>query len=327
MKTRRLWIGICASMGMLILILDGRTALEGARQGIALCLKTVVPSLFPFFLLSIVLTNSFMGCSLPVLRPLGWLCRIPRGAESILIAGFLGGYPAGAQNISAAYEAGQLEKAVAERLLAFCSNAGPAFLFGIVAAMFPRKRMAWVLWGIHIASAVLVSLVIPGTEAQAVKLSSGKPLSPSSALSAAIRVMAAVCGWVVLFRIVIAFLSRWVLWLLPEAVQVAVIGLLELSNGCCQLLSVPQLSLRFLICAGILAFGGLCVTMQTMSVTNGLSLRYYIWGKVLQTVFSLIMAGAVITGMGLPCCIGVLFCALLLRKKQKKSSIQPAVGV
>lgn len=327
MKNKHLWIGTGASIGMLILILDGRTALEGARQGIELCLKTVIPSLFPFFLLSIVLTSSFMGSSVPLLRPLGWLCRIPRGAESILVAGFLGGYPVGAQNISAAYAAGHLEKAEAERLLAFCSNAGPAFLFGIVAAMFPRQWMAWALWGIHIASAVLVSLVIPGTEAQAVRLSSGKPLSPSSALNAAIRVMAAVCGWVVLFRIVIAFLSRWVLWLLPAAAQVAVIGLLELSNGCCELLSVPELSVRFLICAGILAFGGLCVTMQTISVTGGLSLRYYVWGKLLQAVFSLILAGAVITGMGLPCCIGVLLCALLLRRKQKKSSIQAAVGV
>ena len=41
------------SLGMLALILDGRTAIEGARQGIGLCLRTVIPSLFPFFVLSI----------------------------------------------------------------------------------------------------------------------------------------------------------------------------------------------------------------------------------------------------------------------------------
>ena len=51
MRKKQLWTGIAASMGMLVLILDGKTALEGARQGIELCLRTVVPSLFPFFLL------------------------------------------------------------------------------------------------------------------------------------------------------------------------------------------------------------------------------------------------------------------------------------
>ena len=46
---------------MLALILDGRTAIDGARQGIELCLRTVIPSLFPFFVLSILLTSSLLG--------------------------------------------------------------------------------------------------------------------------------------------------------------------------------------------------------------------------------------------------------------------------
>lgn len=99
--------------------------------------------------------------------------------------------------------------------------------------------------------------------------------------------MATVCGWVVLFRVLLAFLKRWIFWILPAAVQVAVTGILELSNGCCELLAVTDVSARFCICSGILAFGGLCVTMQTVSVTAGLSLKPYFWGKLLQTLFSL----------------------------------------
>ena len=67
---------------MLALILDGRTAIDGARQGIELCLRTVIPSLFPFFVLSILLTSSLLGSSLAVLRPLGRLFGMPDGAES-----------------------------------------------------------------------------------------------------------------------------------------------------------------------------------------------------------------------------------------------------
>lgn len=327
MRNKHLWTGAGASIGMLILILDGKTALEGGRQGIELCLKTVVPSLFPFFLLSILLTSSFMGSSLPLLRPLGRLCGIPKGAESLLVSGFLGGYPVGAQSIATAYSAGQLRKQDAERLLAFCNNAGPAFLFGMIASLFPRQWMAWALWGIHIASAIFAAVLIPGDHAKAVTLSGAKQLSLSAALTASLRIMATVCGWVVLFRVVIAFLSRWVLWMLPVAAQVAVTGLLELSNGCCELVNLSNLSLRFLICSAMLAFGGLCVTMQTASVTAGLSLRYYFFGKLLQTVFSLLLAGAVVTKMWLPCCAVLLLFAFLLGKMRKKSSIQAAVGV
>ena len=52
--------------------------------------------------------------------------------------------------------------------------------------------------------------------------------------------MATVCGWVELFRVLLAFLKRWIFWILPAAVHVAVTGILELSNGCCELLSVAD---------------------------------------------------------------------------------------
>ena len=233
MKRRNFWAGICVSFGMLALILDGRTAIDGARQGIELCLRTVIPSLFPFFVLSILLTSSLLGSSLAVLRPLGRLFGMPDGAESLLIPAFLGGYPVGAQNVAAAFRSGQLTKPEAERMLSFCSNAGPAFLFGMAAAMFPRRWMAWALWGIHIVGALFAALLIPGKPAAPVRLTKTSPHSPASALNTAITVMATVCGWVVLFRVLLAFLKRWFFWILPAAVQVAVTGILELSNGCC----------------------------------------------------------------------------------------------
>lgn len=325
MKRKQLWTGIGVCLGMLALILDSKTALEGARQGVILCLRTVIPSLFPFFVLSILLTSSLLGCSLPVLRPLGRLFGLPEGGESLLIPAFLGGYPVGAQSAAAAFRNGQLSKAEAERLLAFCSNAGPAFLFGMAGAMFPRRWMAWALWGIHVSGALYASLLIPGGGSPAVRLAESRPLSPADALNAAVRVIASVCGWVVLFRILLAFLSRWIFWILPAAVQVVATGLLELTNGCCALCAVSDVSARFCICAGMLALGGLCVAMQTRSVTDGLSMRQYFLGKLLQTVFSVALAALIAYGSWLP--FGAVVLAVPVIKLQKKGSFSPVFGV
>ena len=320
------WTGIGAGLGMLILIFDGKTALQGAQIGIELCLKTVIPSLFPFFLLSILLTKSFVGTTVPLLRPMGTLFGIPEGAESILVSAFLGGYPVGAQSIAEAFRSGQLQKEDAERMLAFCNNAGPAFLFGMVSSLFPRTWMAWALWFIQIISALLVSFLIPSKKTKPAHFSPGMSPSVSSALLSAIRVIAMVCGWVVLFRVVVSFLDRWVLWLLPVEVRTAVIGLLELSNGCCELLYIENVKLRFLICSSILAFGGICVTMQTISVTSGLSMRCYFPGKILQTLFSLLFSAVILYGTWLPCIL-LIPAGILLRKKQNRDSIPIAVGV
>ena len=106
--------------------------------------------------------------------------------------------------------------------------------------------------------------------------------------------MATVCAWVILFRIIIAFLDRWILWLLPPEVRVAVIGVLELSNGCCSLTLVNDVRVRLILCSGMLALGGLCVTMQTVSSVRGLKMNQYYLGKILQFVCSILLSAAAV---------------------------------
>lgn len=324
MRQKNLWAGLAGCAGMLVLILDGKTALSGMKEGILLCLSAVIPALFPFFILSILVVNVFSGASIPLLRPLGWLCGIPSGAESILIPGFLGGYPVGAQAIAHAYHTGTLDRADAERMLGYCSNAGPAFLFGMVAPMFPKLWMGWALWAIHIASAVFSSWVLPKAASHSVRLSGSAPVPISRIMASAVETMAAVCGWVVLFRVLIAFLNRWFLWLFPAEIQVVINGALELTNGCCALPSIAEVSLRFVLCAGMLAFGGLSVTMQTISVIQELNPKYYFLGKALQTLFSLLLAAAVV--YGIPFLLAVIF-LLFVVLLEKSSSIPEGAGV
>lgn len=326
MRKREIISGICAATGIMILILDGKTALSGAQEGIELCLKTVIPSLFPFFVLSIFLTGMLTGTSILMLMPLGKLFSLPPWASSLLIPAFLGGYPVGAQCVAQGFRSGNLSRDHAQRMLSFCSNAGPSFLFGMVGSMFPNRWYAWALWGIHICSACLVSMVFPCHNVPGA-MRRGKTETLSSSMGSAVSVMLQVCGWVILFRVCIAFLDRWLLWLLPDPVRVALIGLLELSNGCCELMAVENVPLRFVLCSGMLACGGLCVTMQTASVTAGLSLKYYAVGKGLQTLFSILFSVAIIFGYWwiIPCCFGTVF--LFSRKNRKNSSNPALVGV
>lgn len=324
MKNKQLCFGIFSAAAMVVLILDSKTALVGASEGVMLCLMTVIPSLFPFFVLSILLTSSLMGTNLAFLRPMGILCGLPSGAESLLVAGFLGGYPAGAQAIGESYRSGQLCKAEAQRLLAFCNQPGPAFLFGMVSAMFPQPWMVWALWGIQIFSAVMVAQVFPGNRSLGISAEKREPVSLSQVLRSALAAMGSVCGWVVMFRVILAFCGRWFLWLLPVDAQTTLTGLLELSNGCIGLAAIANLRLRFCIAAGMLAFGGLCVTMQTLSVTPGLSHRQYFLGKLLQTAFALSLALTVAWGIWLP--MGLLFLIFAV-VRQKRGSIPETIGV
>lgn len=286
-KKKQTISGILTAFAMLLLIIDAKTALYGATEGVMLCYKTVVPSLLPFFVLSIFLTASISSASSRLLQPLGRLCRIPKGSETVLITGLMGGYPVGAQNVHHLWGRGQISTACAKRMLGFCSNAGPAFIFGMVAQQFSEKWAGWALWCVHILSALLTAAVLPGDNRRQQAKPSPAGITFTQALNTAVSVMARVCGWVVLFRMVIAFLQRWVLWLLPFWAQTLVCGVLELSNGCCMLGIVNDPQVRFLLASALLACGGLCVAMQTVGVTEKLGTGMYFTGKLLQTIFSI----------------------------------------
>lgn len=320
MRKKQFIEGAFAFTGIVVLILDSNTALNGAAEGIALCMQTMIPSLFPFFLFSIWLTGSMLGSEMMLLRPLGRLFGIPEGAHSILIPAFLGGYPVGAQGIAAAYRSGRINKTDAERMLAYCSNAGPSFLFGIIGSMFPDKRSVWLLWGIHIFSAWMVSrFFLPTTPHITFSPKAGTSLP--AAMSSAVKTMGTVCGWVIVFRVLLRFLDKWGLWLLKDSWQVIIAGFLELSNGCCSLHEIADDQLRFLVCSGMLAFGGICVTMQTASVAEGLSLRNYCIGKLLQCAFSLVLSFAALHKLWYVPVLCFFFPAIIGRKSKKSCSI------
>lgn len=332
--------GIFATIGILLLILDSRTALSGAQSAIELCISSVIPSLFPFLVLSGMLTSAINGANMWILRPLSRLMGIPRGTEGIFITGILGGYPTGAQAVYQAWNKGQLSKEEATRMLAFCSNAGPAFLFGILGTKFTHAWILWLLWGIHILSAIAVAVILPGKSLSKRNLTPASPATVPQSLKTAVVTMGYICGWIILMRVILGFLDRWALWLLPTEVRIGFYGFIELTNGCCDADAVSTQGLRFILCSAMLAFGGICVAMQTASVTGALGIKQYLNGKTLQTIISFLLSAIIqlfvfesseraqispILILSLLLLI-LLYCAIL-RKNEKKSSIPALIGV
>ena len=276
---------------MLVLILDSKLAVQGAVDGIKLCLWTVLPALFPFFVVTPLFCNNIDSKNTWMLRPLGKLCSIPPGSEGILLVGYLGGYPIGAKSIMEAYSSGNLSKDAALRMLSFCNNAGPAFIFGMVTPLFDSVAAGWCLWLITILSSVFVALSLQNVHTTN-KRTAHHPVYTTfpQLITNAIKVAANVCAWVIIFRIILTILEYRVFcgnWPIP---QVIVFGLLELSNGIIEVATIADPYFRFVFCAVFLSAGGLCVTLQTYSIVRKLHMRTYIIGKALQTIYSLLLS-------------------------------------
>ena len=284
---KRILRSILPGLGVLLLILDSRTAMKGATDGIDLCIRSIIPSIFPFLVLSRMLTATLSGIRF---GRFGRLLGIPAGCEGLFAVGLLGGYPTGAREVANAWKQGALDTDEARRMIAYCNNAGPSFLFGILGGVFAEKWMLWLLWAIHIFSACCIGMLLPKIKQSVAQRYIISAPSMTEALKDAVVTMGYICGWVIFFRMVIGFADRWILWSVPASLKVGIYGLLELANGCCSLSALTNDALRFVFCSGMLAFGGVCVTMQTASVVGKLGLGIYLPAKMLQTCISVILS-------------------------------------
>ena len=120
----------------LALVTAPTQAMTGAKNGLTLCCNVIIPSLFPFFVLSSLAVDlglaAYLGRLLEgVMRP---LFRVSGCCAMAVVLGFVGGYPLGAKTALELYRQGLCTKTETERLLAFCNNSGPAFILGVVGA-------------------------------------------------------------------------------------------------------------------------------------------------------------------------------------------------
>lgn len=316
----RLFAALC---GLILLILYRDYAIIGAQDGITQCIQVIIPSLFPFFFITAYLNPLLLGISPAFIRRICKHFGIPIGCEGILLLGLVGGYPVGAQSISEAYHRGTICKNQAKILLGYCSNAGPAFIFGVIGQLFDSPIVPWLLWLIQILSALITGLLLPKDRSGKQKTEAKSAISFPQALQKSLQITASVCGWIILFKVIMAiFIIKMPTWVVAK--QSYYSGFLELSGGCLLLKGIGDISVRFILCAVFLSFGGICVFMQTISAAVPFGLGLYLPGKLIQTCISILLCLPILLIEGRNpylCCFILLSCVLciyLLRRLSRK---------
>lgn len=135
---------------------------KGAFDGIEYCLKILVPSLFPFMVLSSLLINC--GASDFVKRKMRFITKIfphsPPDMITVLLLCLTGGYPVGAKCISALYQSGKVTENQAERMSLWAVGAGPGFLITYVGVELLNSKKAGFILLISQSISVLILAVL-----------------------------------------------------------------------------------------------------------------------------------------------------------------------
>ena len=272
---------IALLMAMAALILDSRCAADSARDSLSLCARTLIPSLFPLFVLNGMLVPGLAGIRIPGLsRLLGF----PGG---YFLLGSLGGYPLGAACIAQSAERGDLSKGDAARMIGLCSLCGPGFLFGVVGTLLSTCEAA-LLFLLQLEAALLTAAFWPGAS-NGICRAAAEPVSFPAALNRAVSSILSVCGWVTLAAVAAGFLRRWVFPFLPDGIAVLLTGLLELTNGIFAAGSMSR-DAQFVLCALFTSFGGVSVLLQIGGLSTGIGMGQCIAQKAVHGILTAMLA-------------------------------------
>lgn len=273
---------------------------QGISDGIDICLGTLIPSLYPFMVLSSFLVNSTIlgGISKVFERLTMKLFALPGICAGTIIMSVIGGFPVGGKMIQNLYEGGEISRSQAQRMLLFCINPGPAFVISTVGLyMLGSKYVGGILFLTQIISvfimAILSRFFCNEDNYYLQKSVSDALCSPSLAIvnsvtQASISTLS-VCAWVLLFSCIMQLID-----ILPlcEEIKFFSCCILEVTNAClysCGTLSLP-------IVAGIIAFGGICVHCQIMSaiIKTTLKLKFFYTARVLHTGIAIVVCQALL---------------------------------
>lgn len=282
-------------------------------QALALCVQVLLPSLFPFFVLSsmVISTGVIQRLSTRLEKPFQWLFGLPGSFGAALLLGAAGGYPVGAKTIATLYQQGQCSKRDAEKALRFCNNAGPAFLISAVGASLLQDPHAGLnLYAVHVLSALIIGFIYrKNTDHVKYNGITADHMRNTATISLFLRAVTDafssflnVSAFVLIFSVISTMLQQLplidslhclpgggILWYGLLA------GFLELTSGvACLTQGVLPPSSLLPALSFLCGWGGCSVQFQTISLLHdaGLSCRQYLKSKLLQGILA-----ALITGM------------------------------
>ncbi|MCD8338181.1 MAG: hypothetical protein LUD18_13120 [Lachnospiraceae bacterium] len=283
-----------------------QAALNSAREGLLLWYHSVLPVLFPFFVLSNLALRLISAEDMPkaVTRPFIRLFGCSAYGAFVIPAGFLCGLPVGAKLTGDLYRDGKITREEAKHLSGFSNNLSPAFIFSYLAAeqMCLPEQAGW--FALQILGAALLygwMQARPGRTRQRPECPQKSPKREKmsftllddciyGAMESALRLGA----YILLFAIL-----SGAIWQAAPVSNPAVLLLasgIEATNGIRLLAasSLPECG-KYVAVSALAAFGGLSALAQSAGIAHMDQdmLFYYIKSRVIITLLTILISIAV----------------------------------
>ena len=264
---------------------------SGASEGLLLWFHTVLPTLFPFFVITSLLisSNAFLILSQIFSNVFCKIFCITPPSVIAVLGGFSCGYPMGAKIADDLYAKRLISLNESTYLVSFCNNASPMFIISFFVTQklgIPKLALPSLL--ILFSSSVLCSFLfrkIHLSRNPIQNCSSDLQMRPVScdllsafdqAITGSMENIIKIGGYIIFFSILVSFAKKYISE--TNLFQLFLVPALEITNG---LTILADTSLYFWQAYVLMmfhtSFGGICAIFQTKCVAKNLHFSFTIY--------------------------------------------------
>ncbi len=277
---------LCALLftALTLLLLNPKTVNSGVSSGLIICAEVIIPSLFVFSVIGILIVSSNCLSSLDkIFSPFSKLLFGLSGKLFIVfLVSLFAGYPVGAKLIDNLVKSNEIEEKTANTMLCYCVNAGPAFVVLAVGdKVFLSKKLGVILLLANIFTSLILAIVLKNkiigeNQISAIKKTNLADAFVNSVADAAQSIIN-ICAFVILFSVFGEALSKFDLKLFAPFFEITT-GIIATKN--------------LYFSAFLLGFSGISIQLQVLSVAKSFKvekLKFFLF-RILHGGLSVVFA-------------------------------------
>lgn len=295
------------------LIAFSSSNINTVNNSLDLFLNAVFPSLFPFLIVSELISHTFVisliSSKFEKIMPA--VFNVSAIGAYPFVMGLISGYPVGAKIVANLRAENKITRSDGDKLLIFTNNAGPLFIVGSIGtSIYLNSSIGFLLYIVHFISCIVTGIAF----GHLYKLNyrdyaptSSKELEFSTlgeivgdTIKKAFHTLSIVCGFVILFSLIISMLqvSGILSFIGNTWTEYVIFGILEITSGIKLISTISDtvLPLQIIVTSFLLGFGGFSVLLQVWSVISktDLSIKPYILGKIFNGIISAMIMTVVV---------------------------------
>ena len=289
---------------LVLLFTFQKTNYLSVKNTVEIFLSSVLPSLFPFILFTNIITKS------NIINLITGIFKKFNNIMTVIIIGFLCGYPMGAKTTYEYYINNKLTKKQALFLMSFANNCNPIFILSTIGiCVFNNISIGIILCISHYLSALIIGIIYflhnniiheNVEKSNIINKNQDKVLHKNTfeivdeSIKSTLIVLGNIFSFILIFNLIFSIIETVLLKLnVQNSIIYTLSALFEVTNGCRLIYLNSGLSLNMIIfiISFMLGFSSLSIIFQVFSCIYkaNIQLSHIIKYKLIQGILSFII--------------------------------------